>query len=661
MSPEARQRALGRIVCRLVNAPSRRKHAGPGDRGPALDRRGQRRDAGRSDRLDRGRRTHGRCRQLPARVLSRLDRRPRLSADLAGAAGARATRASCCATWPARTPRWTGSTSRSTSAPRATRSSSRRSSASWPRRATSRASAAPTAWRGRSRTPACRSPCRRSSPPASTASTRTAKQLLQVASVVGKEIGDRALGLTAGLEPEEMEPALCDTDRGRLPLRSRAVPGAGARLPPPAHPRGRLRHPARRSPGGDPRGGGAGDDRAGAGPPRRAGGTGRSPHGGRRRDARGGALVRPRRPLGRPHPAPGRAAPLAAGDGAGRRAGRDARRRRRSRCSPACCSSNTPGAWGWTATEADALAREATEIADPDRRPALARPAEAADRGSSGVADHAGEWVTAADEAIRAGGRDRRAGACGRRSAAPAPTPTCAPATSTGLEATVDEMLEMTAGDPDLGAGIVIGSPIAWGLMAKSVALRERDRPEEAEGAARRGAARSPPSRTTRRPRAGHWGRSASCSPTAATSRRRWRWRRRNCELTERLGDVFSRSTALNIAGLRAAGRGRTREGAGGRSSCPTASTARRWAPAARPRAGAAILRARALLGVGRTEEALEAGGVGGEHGATGAAWAGRSPPPSWSSPKRAPRRAPRGRRGARRGDRARRPRAATR
>ncbi len=44
-----------------------------------------------------------------------------------------------------------------------------------------------------------------------------AKQLLQVASVVGKELGARALRLTAGLEEEEMEPALCElTDAGFL-------------------------------------------------------------------------------------------------------------------------------------------------------------------------------------------------------------------------------------------------------------------------------------------------------------------------------------------------------------------------------------------------------------------------------------------------------------
>ena len=64
--------------------------------------------------------------------------------------------------------------------------------------ATSRASAAPTGWRARSRTPACRPACRRCSPRGSTGSSPEAKRLLQVASVAGKEIGERALRSIAG-------------------------------------------------------------------------------------------------------------------------------------------------------------------------------------------------------------------------------------------------------------------------------------------------------------------------------------------------------------------------------------------------------------------------------------------------------------------------------
>ncbi len=172
----ARRRGSGRwaaIVCRLINAPRRTPHGRPRDRGPALDRREQRRRCWpRWSPRSQGTQ-HARGRQLPARILARLGPGADLPGPRPAAAGPGRHPASCCATWPARIPRWTASRSRSTRARRATRSSSRRSSASWSRPATSRASGAPTAWSGRSRRPACRQPCRRSSPPASTASTRT--------------------------------------------------------------------------------------------------------------------------------------------------------------------------------------------------------------------------------------------------------------------------------------------------------------------------------------------------------------------------------------------------------------------------------------------------------------------------------------------------------
>ena len=422
MSAEARQRALGGIVCRLVNAPSRRKtlvlviedlHW--------IDEGSNAMLAGLVE-LDRGHEHAGRA------STSGPSTRPpgaarRAYRGIALEPLARRTPASCCATWPARTPRSTGSTSRSTSAPRATRSSSRRSSASWPSPATSRASAAPTGWCGRSRTPACRSPCRRSSPPASTASTPDAKQLLQVASVVGKEVSGRALGLTAGLERRGDRPGALRADRGRLPLRSRALPAAGARLPPPADPRGRLRHPAGRTAGGDPRGGGAGDDRARARPPRRAGGAGRPPHGGGRRDPGSGALVRPRRPLGRPQPAARRDAPVAAGDGAGRRARARARRRRRCRCLSRMLQLEYAWRLGMDREQADGAGDRGDRDRRPGRRPALAGAAEAADLGPPGVAEHADEWIAGGRRGDRASPTNRATRPAGRRSAAPAPTP----------------------------------------------------------------------------------------------------------------------------------------------------------------------------------------------------------------------------------------------
>ena len=105
--------------------------------------------------------------------------------------------------------------------------------------------------------------------------------------------------MTAGLDEEAMEPRPARADRGRLPLRSRDLPAAAARLPPPAHPRGRLRHPARRAAGRHPRGGGAGADRAEpARPLRRAGGADRRPPASR-------AARRWKRRAGRPAPPTG--------------------------------------------------------------------------------------------------------------------------------------------------------------------------------------------------------------------------------------------------------------------------------------------------------------------------------------------------------------------
>ena len=146
------------------------------------------------------------------------------------------------------------------------------------------------------------------------------KRLLQVASVAGKEFGERTIRLTAGRDAVRDGSTAVRADRRRLPLRNRALPRTRLRLPPPPDPRGRLRHPARRAARDDPRGDGAGSDRAEPRSRRRAGCPDRAPHGGGRGNARGGALVGARGVLDRLQPAPRRAATLAPGDGAGRRA-----------------------------------------------------------------------------------------------------------------------------------------------------------------------------------------------------------------------------------------------------------------------------------------------------------------------------------------------------
>src|SRR5262249_23468279 len=50
-----------------------------------------------------------------------------------------------------------------------------------------------------------------------------------------------------------------------------------------------------------------------------------------------------------------------------------------------------------------------------------------------------------------------------------------------GYEAVLDEMIELIDGDRSLGAGVLVGSPLAYAYMSKGMALRERDRLDEAE------------------------------------------------------------------------------------------------------------------------------------------------------------------------------------
>ena len=256
------------------------------------------------------------------------------------------------------------------------------------------------------------------------------KQLLQAASVVGKEVSSRALGLTAGLEPERIE------------RRARELIEAGFLYEAELYPQRVLafRHPLTREVAygtqlaerraRDPRRRGAGDDRARAGAPRRARGARRPPHGRGRRDAGSGALVRAGRALGRPQPAARRAPPLAAGDRAERQLEESEETLALAKLSRML---QLEYAWrlGMDPAEAAALAAEATAIAERSGdTPALAL-LKLLTGARPGVAESAAEWV---------GRRPRRPSSptapatrrCGSPSAAPPPTPRSAPATSTG-------------------------------------------------------------------------------------------------------------------------------------------------------------------------------------------------------------------------------------
>jgi adenylate cyclase len=305
------------------------------------------------------------------------------------------------------------------------------------------------------------------------------KQLLQVASVVGKEVSTRALGLTAGLEPGQIDRTLCD------------LIDAGVLYDAEIYPQRVLafRHPLTREV---------------------AYGTQLADHrrqthaaaaratieleGGRHDElaglighhlAEGGETLEAARWFAR------------AAHWAGHSQPRDALRlwRRVTELTTELDENEETialallsrmlqleYAWrlGMDRTEADTLAAEAVAIAERHGDASSLALLKLLVGARPGVAERSSEWVTAAREATElADGTGDPALRVAVRSAA-VYAHMCA-GDLDGVEASVDELIELTGGDPALGAGIVVGCPLAWGPMAKAMALRERDRVEEAQ------------------------------------------------------------------------------------------------------------------------------------------------------------------------------------
>ena len=197
-------------------------------------------------------------------------------------------------------------------------------------------------------------------------------------------------------------------------------------------------------------------------------------------------------------------------------------------------------AWrlGMEPAEAETLATEATEVATrlgDLRSLALLKLLTSA---RPGVAYRATEWIAATAESIRladeAGDLDLRIAIRGVGCYAQM----CA-GDLDRVEAAVAEILELGGDDPSLGAGIVIGCPPAWALMARSVALKERDRLDEAERVAdeslRLAIEHGDPETES-------WSRGNKATMLAERGELEaaQALSRRNCELTDQLGDVFS-------------------------------------------------------------------------------------------------------------------------
>jgi class 3 adenylate cyclase/tetratricopeptide (TPR) repeat protein len=179
------------------------------------------------------------------------------------------------------------------------------------------------------------------------------------------------------------------------------------------------------------------------------------------------------------------------------------------------------------------------------------------------------------------------------------------------FERAVDEIVELCDGDPRAGAGIVIGNPLAWAYMAKGLVRRERGKLDEADALFERSLRIATDQGD---PEMASWTRSNQSlmlgmrgEAEAGVS-----LARRNCELTERLGDIFSRTLALAnlgacqlLAGEPAAALASLEEGERiYLAAVDGGDEMEFW------RAG---LRAEALTGVGRIEEAIEVAREGSE------------------------------------------------
>ncbi len=173
-----------------------------------------------------------------------------------------------------------------------------------------------------------------------------------------------------------------------------------------------------------------------------------------------------------------------------------------------------------------------------------------------------------------------------------------------GFESELDRVLELAGADRTAGAGIVIASPIAWVNWGKGLAARERGRLVEAEELFNRALRIATEDGD---PETASWTRAnlALLLAVQGDIAGALALARRNCELTERLGDVFSRSVALSSLSSAQLAAG---EYADALASIERSERVYREAMGGggEQEAWRASLRAEALLGVGRAEEAAE-------------------------------------------------------
>lgn len=172
------------------------------------------------------------------------------------------------------------------------------------------------------------------------------------------------------------------------------------------------------------------------------------------------------------------------------------------------------------------------------------------------------------------------------------------------FERALDELLELAGNDRSVGAGIVIGCPVAWAYMGKGLVMREAAKLDEAEELFNTALRISTEEGD---PETASWTRSnlAMLLAVRGDVEAGLAMARRNCELTERLGDVFSRTLALSNLGLTQILAG---EHAAALDSLESAERIYREAmgTGGEQESWRAAVRAEALTGLGRHDEAIE-------------------------------------------------------
>ena len=193
---------------------------------------------------------------------------------------------------------------------------------------------------------------------------------------------------------------------------------------------------------------------------------------------------------------------------------------------------------------------------------------------------------------------------CGSRSGPRAPTRYLASGDFAECDRLLDEALEWSGDDQSAGAGIIIGCPVAFAVHCKGALCRERGQFAEAEElleqALRIATEQGDPETES-------WtrGQIAILASVRGDTKAAMALAERNYELTERLGDVFSRTWALTYLCFVRLGAG---DGEGALDAIERAERLYREAMNGGGEAEAwrRALHAEALVAVGRTPEGLE-------------------------------------------------------